>query len=262
MEEKDKFLRNNIIFIDENKSDFIPYRIDEGLQFGLGFFETILIRDRVYFLKEHLYRLNKSLKFFEFGSYVASETVKNLIQTYSLKNTVLKLIATEKNLFAITRPIPYNFQTYQTGRKVTFSRVIKSQYSQLIGHKTLNYGENILESRKVKKLGFEDCLFCNESGHITESAVANLFIIYNDKLITPPVSDGLLPGIIRQKIIENFTVYQQHIKKKQLKSCQGAFLTNSLLGAMRISHVEDVELPSHTLYHKVMHFFGNMLPQS
>lgn len=262
MKGKNEFSRTEIIFIDENKTHSVTYKIDDGLQFSLGFFETILIRDKIYFLKEHLHRLNKSLKLLGFGPYVTSEAVEKLIHTYSLKNTALKLIATKKNLFAITRAIPYNSQSYQLGRKVTFSKVIKSRYSQLIGHKTLNYGENILELRRVKELGFEDCLFFNEDGHVTESSVANLFIIYKDKLITPPISDGLLPGVIRQKIIENFTVYEDHISKQQLKNCQGAFLTNSLLGAMHISYIEDVKLPTHPLYHEVARFFGDMLPQS
>lgn len=262
MKGKNEFLKDEIIFIDENKNQSVLYKMDEGLQFGLGFFETILIRDKVYFLEEHLHRLNKSLETFGFGFYVSFEAVEKLIQTYFLKNIALKIIATEKNLFAMTRPISYNLETYQMGKKVTISNVIKSSHSGLLVHKSLNYGENILELRKAKESGFDDCLFLNENGHITESAIANLFIIHKDKLITPPLSDGLLPGIIRQKIIENFTVYEDHITKDQLKSCQGAFLTNSLLGVVNISHVEDIKLASHPLSHDVARFFEEMIPQN
>lgn len=122
------------------------------------------------------------------------------------------------------------------------------------------FGDNILELRNAKKAGFDDCLFLNEKGHITESATANLFVIDEDRLITPPTDDGLLPGIVRQKIVENFTVYQEHITIEQLKSCQGAFLTNSLLGVARISLVENIKLPVHSLCHKVAEFFGDMIP--
>ena len=262
MKGKNEFLKDEIIFIDENKNQSVLYKMDEGLQFGLGFFETILIRDKVYFLEEHLHRLNKSLETFGFGFYVSFEAVEKLIQTYFLKNIALKIIATEKNLFAMTRPISYNLETYQKGRKVTISNVIKSSHSKLLTHKTLNFGENILELRKAKESGFDDCLFLNEKGHITESAVANLFIIYKDKILTPPVSDGLLPGIIRQKVIENFTVYEEHITKEQLKSSQGGFLTNSLLGVAAISYVEDVKMPIHPLCTEVAKFFGEMIPQN
>ena len=67
MKGKNEFLKDEIIFIDENKNQSVLYKMDEGLQFGLGFFETILIRDKVYFLEEHLHRLNKSLETFGFG---------------------------------------------------------------------------------------------------------------------------------------------------------------------------------------------------
>ena len=126
MKGKNEFLKDEIIFIDENKNQSVLYKMDEGLQFGLGFFETILIRDKVYFLEEHLHRLNKSLETFGFGSYVPFEAVEKLIQTYFLKNIALKIIATEKNLFAMTRPISYNLETYQMGKKVTISNVIKT----------------------------------------------------------------------------------------------------------------------------------------
>jgi len=267
MGEKNSYLKNeiiydDIIYIDEEKNQAVLYKVDEGLQFGIGFFETILIREKAYFLKEHLQRLNNSLKKFGLENYVPFEAVEKLIQARSLKNTALKIIATEKNIFAMTRPISYNLETYQKGRKVTISNVIKSSHSKLLTHKTLNFGENILELRKAKESGFDDCLFLNEKGHITESAVANLFIIYKDKILTPPVSDGLLPGIIRQKVIENFTVYEEHITKEQLKSSQGGFLTNSLLGVAAISYVEDVKMPIHPLCTEVAKFFGEMIPQN
>ena len=252
---------DKIVYVDPTSDGFVPYKMDEGLQFGLGFFETILIRNVPYFLKEHLHRLNKSLKMFGFERYVHSRDVEELIQFRSIKNTALKLIATEKNLFAVARPIPYNLNSYQQGMKVTSSTIIKNRNSRLTAHKTLNYGENILELRKARELGYDDCLFFNENGHITESAVANLFIIYRDKLITPPIFDGVLPGVIRQNIIENFDVCEKHVGREHLRLCQGAFLTNSLMGAIRITNIDGMELAAHPLYGDIIRFFGKMIPQ-
>lgn len=255
MKGNERETREQIYFVDPKEAEPILYRMDEGLSYGLGLFETILIREKAHFLEDHLHRLNQSLKRFGFDCFVGATAVEDLIQTHSLRNTGLKLIVTEKNLFATVRPIPYDLQSNQMGQKVTISRVIRSKHSQLISHKTLNYGENILELRRAKETGYDDCLFVNEDGHVTESAIANLFMIYEDKIITPSIADGLLPGIIRKKVMEKYQVYEEHINIEQLKSCQGAFLTNSLLSAMPISYVEDVHLPRHPVCDELISFF-------
>ena len=251
--------RYQLVYIDPEGEGLIPYRMDEGLSFGLGFFETILIREIAFYLQEHLDRLNDSLEQFGFHCFVARENVEELIGIHRLRNTACKLIVTEKNGFVTTRPVPYDPQSYEVGAFITMSGVTRSMHSQLIRHKSLNYGEQILELRRARAKGFDDCLFFNERGYVTESTRANLFIIQSGKLITPPVSDGLLPGIIRQKIVDHFPACEEHITREQLTSCQGAFLTNSLLGVMPISQIEDVRLKRHPLCQVVMDHFGPML---
>lgn len=254
--------RNKFVFVDPKEESPVPYRMDEGRLFGLGFFETILIRDEPYFLEEHLHRLNQSLERFGMDRSVSAQMVEEVIRAKALKNTALKLIVTEKNLFASVRPIPYNEHSYQMGKRVTISRVTKSQHSQIAGHKTLNYAENMLELRGANKAGYDDCLFLNEKGHLTESALANVFVVVKGALVTPTLSDGLLPGIIRQKVMEHFNVCEDHVSQEQLASCEGAFLTNSLVGAMPISQVEEVNVPRHPLCDAVIRFFGEMIPQN
>lgn len=255
MQNKNCKTEQSILFVQPNQEGTISYTMDEGLQFGLGFFATILIKDKPCFLEEHLQRLNKSLAFFGLNRYVSNEVVEDLIQKHSLKNIALKLIVTEKNQLAMVRPNPYDVDCYQRGKRLCISRVIRSHCSQIVCHKSLNYGENILEMHLANKHAYDDCLFFNDLGHVTESAIANLFIVADEQLLTPPLSDGLLPGIIRQKVIEHFQVKECHISLEKLKSCQGAFLTNSLMGAMPISHIEDIKIPKHPLVNDVIHFF-------
>jgi 4-amino-4-deoxychorismate lyase len=247
-----------IVLVDPQTDSFISYQMDEGLSFGLGFFETILVREKPYYLKEHLHRLNQSLTQFGFDRSLQVETVQNFINYHAIKDTVLKLIVTQKNQLALLRPIPYDKGSYASGKKVRFSKVIKSRNSQLIAHKTLNYGENMLALRSAQQAGYDDCLFLNEIGNVTESAIANLFMIQNNRLLTPPLEDGLLPGVIRSEILSHFPVLETPLRIDQVTSCQGAFLTNSLMGAMPITQIETRTLPPHPLCEEVMQFFKEM----
>lgn len=248
-----------LVLVDPQKAPCLPYQMDEGLSFGLGFFETILLREKPYYLEDHLYRLNQSLKHFGIDRSLQVETVQEFIKHHSLKDTVLKLIVTQKNQFALLRPIPYDSDRYCNGKKVGFSKVIRSLHSQLISHKTLNYGENMLALRSAQQAGYDDCLFLNENGNVTESAIANLFIIQNDHLLTAPLDDGLLPGVIRSKILSHFPVLETHLSREQVKSCQAAFLSNSVMGVMPISQIETIPLPIHPLCDEIMRFFGEMI---
>lgn len=253
---------HSILFLDPSIEVTLPYQMDAGLQFGLGCFETILIRDKVFFLEEHLTRLNQSLGYFGMGCSISRDAVEALIQKQDLKHVALKLIVTEKNCFALVRPLPYGALDYHKGKKVTISRVIKSKYSSLVSHKTLNYGDNMWELKRAKQSGYDDCLFLNEEGHMTESCVANLFLVQDEQLITAPSSDGLLPGIIRNKIIEQFPVRQKHITRSDVMSCQAAFLTNSLLGAMHITQIDERNhFEEHHLIRQVKQFLGDVLPR-
>lgn len=253
--------RTHFVLIDPKGEASVPYRMDEGLPFGLGFFETILIRDRAFFLQEHLERLNQSLRHFGINAPISCELVQALIQEHNLQQLALKLMVTEKNRFALVRPIPYGVSDYQNGKKVTISKVVKSKHSPLVCHKSLNYGENMLELRRAKKAQYDDCLFLNEEGHLTESSVANLFLLQDEQLMTAPCSDGLLPGVIRNIVMEQFPVCEKHLTVEDLMSCQAAFLTNSLYGAMHIAQVDNVKKSGkHHLIRKVMQCLGDMLP--
>lgn len=222
-------------------------RVDDGFLFGIGFFETILIMDGPCFLSDHVKRINMSLEAFGIERRLTETCLSQLIHTNSWQNTVLKIVISETNAIAITRSIPYTEKHYEEGFSLTQSTVTKSSRSAFIAHKSLNYGENIWALKAAKKEGYNDCLFSNEFGNITESSLANLFIIEDGQLITPPLADGLLPGIIRSKIIENFEVKQEAITPERILKCQGAFLTNCVVGVIRVNDYVGIRVPVHPL---------------
>ena len=178
-------------------------------------------------------------------------SLRRLIRSNAWQNCVLKIVISEANAIAITRAIPYTEKQYEEGFSLTQSVVRKSSHSAFVAHKSLNYGENIWALKAAKKEGYNDCLFSNEYGNITESSLANLFIIEDGQLITPPLSDGLLPGIIRSKIIDRFEVRQEAITSERILKCEGAFLTNSVVGVIRVSDYVGVKLPENLMIDEI-----------
>ncbi len=226
-------------------------QVDDGFLFGIGFFETILILDGPCFLSDHVKRINASLEAFGIERRLTETCLSQLIRSNSWRNTVLKIVISEANAIAITRSIPYTEKHYEDGFSLTQSAVTKSTHSAFVAHKSLNYGENIWALKAAKNEGYNDCLFSNEFGNITESTLANLFIIEDGQLITPPLSDGLLPGIIRSKIIDNFNVKQEAITPERILKCEGAFLTNSVVGVIRVNDYVGIRVPVHSLVYDI-----------
>ena len=68
--------------------------------------------------------------------------------------------------------------------------------------KSLNYLNNILAKIEAQKLGFQECLLLNNEGYVAECSGDNVFIVFDGKLITPPVSCGSLGGMTREAAID------------------------------------------------------------
>ena len=105
--------------------------------------------------------------------------------------------------------------------------------------KALNYLDNILEYERIIKLGYNEAIFLNEKNFVAEGCTTNIFAVYKNQIITPTIEDGILPGIVRGKIIENFNVIEKNITKEELLNSDEIFLTNSLIGVVKVSELED-----------------------
>ncbi len=68
--------------------------------------------------------------------------------------------------------------------------------------KSLNYMNSVLAKREARLRGADEALLLNAAGHIAEASVANIFVVRDGVLSTPPVTDGALPGINRATLLE------------------------------------------------------------
>jgi para-aminobenzoate synthetase/4-amino-4-deoxychorismate lyase len=79
----------------------------------------------------------------------------------------------------------------------------------------------------------DDVLFCNEHGRITETTIANVAVRRGDTLVTPPVSEGLLPGVFREDLVRRGAVVEGAISIEEVRAAGSLVLFNSVRGWMR-----------------------------
>ena len=89
------------------------------------------------------------------------------------------------------------------------------------------------------KNGYDEVLFLNENGLVTEGSISNIFLVKGNIIYTPKAESGLLPGVVRNFIIDEFNVIEKEIVLDDLFNADEIFITNSLLGVMKISKLED-----------------------
>ncbi|MFX0548815.1 aminotransferase class IV [Hathewaya histolytica] len=217
--------------------------LDNGFFFGYGVFETILLKGTIpILLKEHLTRLNGSLKKLFIDKCITEEYVLKMISKGHYSDCALKIAVSETNIIITDRKILYKEENYRNGFDVNISNLKRNPYSHTTYIKSLNYYDNLIEKKSSTENGYDEVLFLNTAGKIAEGSTTNLFFIKNNKLCTPKIQCGILPGIIRRYIIdilkEIYIVEEGEYVLEDIYNSEGAFLTNSLLGVIRINTID------------------------
>ena len=101
-------------------------------------------------------------------------------------------------------------------------------------HKTSHRKIYTQEYEVASRAGFYEAVILNERYEIAEACRHNIFIRKEDKLITPPLSAGILNGIYRQKLMQKENVVEKAITIEDLINCDEILLTNSVRGLVKV----------------------------
>ena len=122
-------------------------------------------------------------------------------------------------------------------------------------HKTFPYDFRFELMKSALDEGFDDLILFNHQNEITETSVANLAFLISGEWVTPPISAGILPGVMRAIAIEECGVKVRPIHISEIPEIESGFMLSSLRIAQPISHIGDMKLkigePSHLLEAKI-----------
>ncbi|MEJ6710237.1 MAG: aminotransferase class IV [Amylibacter sp.] len=80
--------------------------------------------------------------------------------------------------------------------------------------------------------GLDELIFLNENGCLCEGTITNFFVRRGNVLLTPPVSAGVLPGVLRQEMLENGTAIEADLTPSDLDGAD-VYVGNSLRGLIK-----------------------------
>jgi para-aminobenzoate synthetase / 4-amino-4-deoxychorismate lyase len=108
-----------------------------------------------------------------------------------------------------------------------------SSHNPFLYHKTTH--RQLYETARAARPDCDDVLLWNERGEVTESTLANLVVERDGRLVTPPVSSGLLAGVFRRHLLETGEITEAVVTVDELPHCRKLFLVNSVR-QWRVAH--------------------------
>ncbi|MEY2961375.1 MAG: hypothetical protein RLZ60_1205, partial [Pseudomonadota bacterium] len=82
--------------------------------------------------------------------------------------------------------------------------------------------------------GVDEWLFLNERDEVCEGTITNIFVVLEDgRRVTPPLTSGLLPGVLRQSLIQNGWE-KQVLTLSDLSKAREIHMGNALRGLIRV----------------------------
>lgn len=127
--------------------------------------------------------------------------------------------------------------------RVGFARTRLASDDPWLRHKTSRRDLYDRASVAARNAGLADIVFLNEKDEIAEGAISSIFVETSTGWATPPLSSGVLPGVLRADLLadEKMQVRERQLTRDDLKTAHAVYIGNALRGLRRVE-VVDMEL--------------------
>ena len=246
---------------------------NRGFLYGDGVFETLkIVGGKILFFEDHYFRLMAAMRIvrmeipMNFTLEYLEEQVLSLVEKNKIEQSARATITVYRNNGGFYLPtnntVSFLIQTsaienpvYSISEKEYEVDLYKDFYipKQLLSTlKTTNKMIHVTGSIYAKENDLDNCILLNDSKNVVEALQGNLFMRMGNTLITPPISEGCLNGIMRKQILSfakketNLEVVEQVISPFDLQKADELFVTNVIRGIQPITKYRKKEFEQDT----------------
>ena len=235
---------------------------DRSYLYGEGAFETLRSYEgHIPFLNLHYHRLRENCA--QLGldlpldEYAFARALTQLINRNKTPDAYIRItVSTIGASMGMERPRQLPMQVvafcrpftgkpakwYSQGAKLIVAESVVADQPRLATIKSTNYLSKMFARREADNVGAADALLTDGRGRVLECSAANIFTIKNGRLYTPPVSDGILPGVTRSVVLGMADTLEipwreVHFTFKTFKEADEIFITGSTSEVLPISEI-------------------------
>ncbi|HVM59315.1 MAG TPA: D-amino acid aminotransferase [Verrucomicrobiae bacterium] len=237
---------------------------DRGFQFADGVYEVVrTYHGKPFAMDEHLARLARSLDALELKNPLPTEKWKSIIgegiKRSGFAEAIVYLQVTrgcakrhrsmpegiEPTVVLTVRQLPPPpTKIRETGIAVITLPEFRWARCDI---KSIALLPSVLAYRTAQKAGASDAIFFGEDDTVYESSAANVFIVTNGRLRTPPKNTRILPGVTRDKLLEvaraaKIEVVEERITKSELLSAQEVFLSSTTAEVTPVATIDGKQI--------------------
>jgi para-aminobenzoate synthetase/4-amino-4-deoxychorismate lyase len=210
----------------------------EALPQKFSLVETLLWRRGYPLIELHLDRLEDSAEYFEFACDRAEIKAALLTHASALADSaprkVRLLLDGEGGLRIESEVLCVNAGARPV--RVRMARERTDPRDRMLFHKTTHRPVYAAAFQAAIQAGFDDVLFLNLRGELTEGAISNVFVEKDGRWLTPPVECGLLAGVFRRHILQSRPNVEERVLYPQdLRPASAVYLANAVRGLRRVA---------------------------
>lgn len=230
--------------------------------YGDGVFETLkIVEGKILFFEDHYFRLMAAMRIvrmeipMDFTLEYLEAQVLSLVKKTNCESAARARITVYRNDGGFYMPITntVSFLIQASGLDHALYAIDEKRYEvdlykdfyiakQLLSTlKTTNKMIHVTGSIFAKENDLDNCILLNDCKNVVEALQGNLFMRVGNKLITPPISEGCLNGIMRKQILglarkeTKFEVVEAIISPFDLQKADELFVTNVIKGIQPIT---------------------------
>ncbi len=266
-----RFLLHNDDLCDAGDRIVSPGQL--GLLNGWGVFSTLRVYDGVMFAWErHFARMQRDATRLRVPFPQDPEWLKRrldrLIEKNRASNATLRVVivrnrggqwlkmwegpAADREFDAIAFTADVNRWADPTkpgGTAVRLGMVANARYAanEFAGAKYLSWSQNLTWYERAHEQGFDEVVLLNERGEVAECTSANIFVVNQDRVSTPPLSSGCLPGVTRATLLEDIRIAGIEIAEAtlmpaDLELADEVFVTSTTRELLPVASIDGLKL--------------------
>lgn len=259
--------------IEPKKIDLISLFENRDLLIGRTPFTSVLIENgKIPFWDLHLQRLKKSFEFlykdysFEIVLKKIELSLKKLPKDDGRYYLRLTMLEGSKDIKLITQIKDYpEVDLSSLTLKTSFHPARISLLPNFL--KYGNYLEVTEEVKKAKADGYDDSLFLDVEGLVSECSVSNIFFRRGNRFFTPSLKGPVLDGVTRKIVLDIFEelgfIYEElSVNRAEWESMEEVFVTNSLKGLIGVSKIDTREFETESeFFDKIKEAYKNKMSE-
>jgi len=233
-----------------------------GLLNGWGVFSTLHVSNGVLFAYErHWNRMVRDAKRMHVPMPPSADDLRaalhRLVAANQAENATLRVSIVRNTGGAwdapgLTRPydvIAFTKDLVNWGAqaRLALKRDARHGASEFAGAKITAWSQNLTWYEQSRQRGFDEVVLLDEHGRVSECTSANLFAVFGETVVTPPLDSGCLPGITREILLEaislpGISVTQRHLFPADLEQADAVFMTSSTRDLLPVAEIETLNL--------------------